>query len=89
MTGALERGRARRLLLLALVLSIVIHFVGGSVWAALTRRLKAPSERDIASNTQRITIQKLPPLPTPVPTPTPQPLATPTPLPTPTPTPST
>jgi hypothetical protein len=86
-TGALERGRARRLLLLALVLSIVIHFVGGSVWAALTRRLKAPSERDIASNTQRITIQKLPPLPTPVPTPTPQPLATPTPLPTPTPTP--
>jgi hypothetical protein len=67
--------------LLALVLSLVIHFVGGSVWAALTRRLKPPRERDIASNTQRIEIEKLPPTPTPVPTPRPTPVPTPTPPP--------
>jgi hypothetical protein len=82
-TGSLARERARRLLLLALVLSFVIHLVGGSVWWSIVRELrhKFPSERDIASNTQRIEIQKLLPTPTPVPTPRPTPVPTPTPPP--------
>jgi len=79
--GALERERARRLLLLALVVSLVIHLFGGSLWWAIVRTFKhkIPDGRDIAANTQRIEIEKLLPTPTPVPTPRPTPVPTPTP----------
>jgi hypothetical protein len=78
--------RARRLLLWALLLSLAIHFVGGSLWAALAHALRRPAPRDVAAQTERITIERVPtPSPTPRPSPTPQPSPTPRPSPTPTP----
>ncbi|HTW84177.1 MAG TPA: hypothetical protein VMD91_08940 [Candidatus Sulfotelmatobacter sp.] len=81
-----ERGKsARRLLLWAIVVSLLVHVLGGTVWTTFWSALKPRAERDVAAETQRITIEHLKPLPTPSPSPTPRPVVTPTPKPTPTP----
>jgi hypothetical protein len=67
--------RSRRLLVLALALSLVLHFAGGSLWAVLMRTTRAlMHEPEQVAQTQKITIERLPsPTPTPAPTPTPSP----------------
>jgi hypothetical protein len=72
--------RGLRFLALALGLSLVLHFAGGSLWALLVRSartLQKPEE--VAQTSSRITIEKLPPPPSPTPTPRPTPAPTPTP----------
>lgn len=65
--------RGRRFLALALALSVLLHFAGGSLWALLARSTRAlMHEPEVAVRTQSITIELLrPPSPTPVPTPVP------------------
>jgi hypothetical protein len=68
--------RSRRFLALALVLSLVLHFAGGSLWALLARSARALAHQpeEVLARTQPITIERLrPPSPTPVPTPVPTP----------------
>lgn len=73
--------RGRRFLALALVLSLLVHFAGGSLWALLARTTRAVFHEpdEVIAKTSRITIERLPPPPTPKPTPvpTPEPTATP------------
>jgi len=68
--------RGRRLIVVALILSLLVHLTGGSLWALLvrsTRALAHPAE-EVLAQTQPITIERLVrPSPTPVPTPTPRP----------------
>lgn len=71
-----ERGhRSRRILALAIALSLVLHFAGGSLWASLMRTARTlMHEPEQVAQTQQITIERLPsPTPTPAPTPTPKP----------------
>ncbi|MBV8582081.1 MAG: hypothetical protein JOZ86_15765 [Candidatus Eremiobacteraeota bacterium] len=72
--------RGRRLLALALGLSLVVHLVGGSFWARLLRFTHAaPREERIVAQIDPIRIERLPPSPTPTPAPTPAPTPTPPP----------
>lgn len=68
--------RGRRFLALALVLSLVLHFAGGSLWGLFVRSERALTHtpEEVMAKTQPITIERLPsPSPTPAPTPTPPP----------------
>ena len=68
--------RGRRLVVVALLLSLVVHLAGGSLWALLVRSTRAAAHppEEVLARTQPITIERLvPPSPTPVPTPTPRP----------------
>jgi hypothetical protein len=67
--------RSRRFLALALVLSLLVHFAGGSLWALLARSVRTlKHEPEQVARTEPITIERLrPPSPTPVPTPEPTP----------------
>ncbi len=76
-----ERARgSRRFLALALVLSLLLHVAGGSLWALLVRSARALAQPErVLAQTQPITIERLPPpspTPTPAPTPTPRPRVT-------------
>jgi hypothetical protein len=67
--------RGRRLLVVALILSLLVHGAGGTLWALLVRATRAaahPSETVLA-HTQPITIERIVPSPTPTPSPTPRP----------------
>jgi hypothetical protein len=77
-------GHRPRLLLFALLLSLLVHVFGGGVasWLARLAPHAAPPSEDVA-DAQRISVEAV--IPTPRPTPTPRPLPTPTPAPTPTP----
>jgi hypothetical protein len=76
------------MLLLAVVLSLLVHAFGGGLLSWLSRLTHAahPPEDELADAT-RITVQRRTPPPTPIPSPTPRPSSTPTPEPTPTPVP--
>ncbi len=79
--------RGRRLLLAALVLSLLVHLLGGSVAAWLSRfgpHADAHSDDDVAASEPIVISRATPP---PTPPPTPKPTATPSPEPTPTPVP--
>ena len=53
--------RSRRLLALALALSLLLHFAGGSLWAVLMRTTRAlMHEPEQVAQTQKITIERLP-----------------------------
>lgn len=69
-------------MLVALALSLLVHFVGGGLVGWLFRLVpREPAQRDEEAVAVRITVQRATPVPTPVPTATPRPLPTPTPLP--------
>ncbi len=70
--------RSRRFLALALVLSLVLHVAGGSLWALLVRsaRVLTHQPEEVLARTEPITIERLrtpPPTPVPTPVPTPRP----------------
>jgi len=52
--------RSRRFLALALVLSLVLHFAGGSLWALLARSARALAHQpeEVLARTQPITIER-------------------------------
>jgi hypothetical protein len=75
-------GRRRRVVLVAVVLSLLVHAFGGGLLAWLSRLAPhAPAPRDDAAVADRITVERATPIPTPLPTATPRPLPTPTPVP--------
>ena len=66
--------RGRRLIVVALILSLLVHGAGGALWALLVRSTRAaahPSEAVVAQ-TQPITIERIV-RPSPTPTPSPRP----------------
>ena len=68
--------RGRKLLVVALLLSLLVHLAGGSLWALLVRstRALAHSSEEVLAQTQPITIERIVrPSPTPTPSPTPRP----------------
>ncbi len=73
--------RGRRFLALALGLSLLLHVTGGSLWALLLRSTRTVFHEpdEVVARTARVTIEKLPPLPSPTPTPVPTPVPTATP----------
>jgi hypothetical protein len=70
-----ERVRlGRRLILAAALLSLLVHLLGGSLWAFLNRTTHKPGQTaERVAKISPITIEQIPP--TPVPTPQPQPMA--------------
>jgi hypothetical protein len=72
-----ERVRTgRKLLVAALILSLLVHAAGGALWALLGRsaRAAAHASETVLAQTQPITIERIvPPSPTPTPTPPPTP----------------
>jgi hypothetical protein len=75
-------GRRRRAVLVAVVLSLLVHAFGGGLMGWFSRLApRAPAPRDDAAVAARITIERTMPTPTPIPTATPKPLPTPTPVP--------
>jgi hypothetical protein len=82
-----ERARLpRRMLLLALLLSLLVHAFGGGLLSRFGPR-STPAHED-AADAQRIAIERIVPTPQPTPTPTPPPTPRPVPTPTPLPKPS-
>jgi hypothetical protein len=75
-------GRRRRALLVAVGISLLVHFFGGGLLGLLARLApRPPAERDLETVAARITVERATPAPTPIPTATPKPLPTPTPIP--------
>ncbi|MDP9107244.1 MAG: hypothetical protein M3N49_15100, partial [Candidatus Eremiobacteraeota bacterium] len=72
-----ERVRSgRKLVVAALILSLLVHAAGGSLWALLGRsaRAAAHASETVLAQTQPITIERIvSPSPTPTPAPTPRP----------------
>ncbi|MEA2786264.1 MAG: hypothetical protein QOF71_2368 [Candidatus Eremiobacteraeota bacterium] len=72
-----ERDRSgRKLLVAALILSLLVHAAGGSLWALLVRSARAALHvsETVVAQTQPITIERIArPSPTPTPPPTPRP----------------
>jgi hypothetical protein len=68
--------RGRRLLVVALILSLLVHGAGGSLWALLVRSTRAAAHLSeaVLARTEPITIERIVrPSPTPTPSPTPRP----------------
>jgi outer membrane biosynthesis protein TonB len=74
------------MLLLAVVLSLLVHAFGGGLLTWLSRLTHASHPPDdVIADATRITVERQTPPPTATPQPTPRPSSTPTPVPTPTP----
>jgi len=74
------KSRRRRLLLAALVLSLLIHAVAGGLLARLARLAPHAVPPDDAAAADRVAIERIEPTPRPTPTPVRQPTPTPTPI---------